>query len=370
MSLATPTHAPAPDGDFHPTRPVGAQARALVARLRRGGRIRVVLVVAGLALVLLGLVAARVLLGRYTVTPGDFLAILGGAQLPGATFIVLEEKLPRAVIGVLAGIGLGAAGGMFRRSLRNPLASPDVLGMTHGAAALAVGALAFGQARGLHLAGAALLGGLAATAVVLWFSHGGRRDARAVGIGGQRFIVAGIAVAALAQALVAGAMLSLSLHDLQTAAVWTAGSLNAASWERITMLGAALLVLLPLAGWVHRAMAPVDLGADLAHGLGARPAPLVLGALVTGAALAAVATAATGPLAFVALMSSPIALGLTRGRFSLPATALTGACLVVLADFVGAELLGVSLPTGVLTGAAGAPLMLWLLLTNSRRGNA
>ncbi|WP_221933129.1 iron chelate uptake ABC transporter family permease subunit [Tessaracoccus rhinocerotis] len=362
-------HAPAPDGDFHPPEPVGAEARAVVTRLRRRAGRRVVVVVLGLALLLLALMAVRILLGRYTVTVGDFVAILGGTQIPGASFIVLEEKLPRAVIGALAGLGLGAAGGMFRRSLRNPLASPDVLGMTHGAAAFAVGALAFGQLRGIQMAAAALLGGLAATAVVLWFSAGTRRDTRARGIGGDRFIVAGIAVAALAQAVVAGAMLSLSLHDLQTAAIWTAGSLNAASWERITMLGVALLVLLPVAGWIHWAMAPVDLGADLAHGLGTRPAPLVLGALVTGAALAAVATAATGPLAFVALMSSPIALGLTRGRFSLPTTALCGACLVVLADFVGAELLGVTLPTGVLTGAAGAPLMLWLLLTNSRRGN-
>lgn len=362
-------HAPAPDGDFHPPEPVGAEARAIVTRLRRRAGRRVVVVVLGLALLLLALMAVRILLGRYTVTIGDFVAILGGTQIPGASFIVLEEKLPRAVIGALAGLGLGAAGGMFRRSLRNPLASPDVLGMTHGAAAFAVGALAFGQLRGIQMAAAALLGGLAATAVVLWFSAGARRDTRARGIGGDRFIVAGIAVAALAQAVVAGAMLSLSLHDLQTAAIWTAGSLNAASWERITMLGVALLVLLPVAGWIHWAMAPVDLGADLAHGLGTRPAPLVLGALVTGAALAAVATAATGPLAFVALMSSPIALGLTRGRFSLPTTALCGACLVVLADFVGAELLGVTLPTGVLTGAAGAPLMLWLLLTNSRRGN-
>lgn len=369
MTATRSLHTPVPDGDFHDAAPVGAEARAVVDRLRRGTTLRVVLVVIGLAVLLLGLMAVRVLLGRYTVTIGDFFAILGGADIPAASFIVREEKLPRAVIGALAGLGLGAAGGMFRRSLRNPLASPDILGMTHGAAAFAVAALAFGQLRGVPMALAALVGGLVATAVVLWFSTGGRRDTRIRGIGGDRFIVAGIAVAALAQALVAGAMLSLSLHDLQTAAIWTAGSLNAASWDRIVVLGVALVVLLPVAGWIHWSMAPVDLGADLAHGLGASPGRLVLAALVTGAALAAVATAATGPLAFVALMSSPIALGLTRGRFSLPTTALVGACLVVLADFVAAELLGVTLPTGVLTGAAGAPLMLWLLLTNSRRGS-
>ncbi|QCU79540.1 iron ABC transporter permease [Citricoccus sp. SGAir0253] len=324
----------------------------------------------------------RVLLGGYTVTVPDFLAILGGETIPGASFIVLQEKLPRAVAGALAGAGFGAAGALFRRTLRNPLASPDVLGVTQGAAVAAVGVLALGPAaaRGTGMAVAALAGGLAATAVVLGFSTAGRGGGRLGGgtgagsgglagaLGGTTFIVAGIAVATLCQAVLSGAMLGLDQHDLQSAAVWIAGSLNAVTWERITLLAVLLLVLLPLGAALHARLAPADLGGELAHGLGSRPGRTGLAALAAGALLAAAATAATGPLAFVALLSTPVARGLTGGRPSLPVAALCGAVIVVVADFLAAEAFGgTRLPTGVLTGAAGAPLMLWLLVRSGRR---
>ena len=181
-------------------------------------------------------------------------------------------------------------------------------------------------------------------------------------------IVAGIAIAALAQVLVAQLVLGLDRWDLQTGAVWTSGSLGMATWTRITALTLALVVLLPLAGAVHAALAPADLGADLAHGLGARPERWGFAALVVGALLASAATAAFGPLAFVALLATPLARGLTGGVPSLPASALVGAVVVVLADFLASELIpGVRLPTGILTGAAGAPLMLWLLLRSKAR---
>src|SRR5699024_8148715 len=122
----------------------------------------------------------RVLLGGYTVTVPDFFAILGGETIPGASLIVLPEKLPRAVAGALAGAGFGGAGALLRRSLRNLLASPDILGVTQGAAVAAVGMLALGagSGSGAGMAVAALVGGLAATAVVLGFSTAGRSDGR------------------------------------------------------------------------------------------------------------------------------------------------------------------------------------------------
>ena len=210
-------------------------------------------------------------------------------------------------------------------------------------------------------AATALIGGLAAVVAVF---------ATARSVGGERFVVAGIAVAAAGQAVVAGAMLSLAQHDLQSATVWIAGSLNGVTWGRIALLAGVLVVALPLAGVLHARLAPADVGPDLAHALGARPRPTSAAALGLGAVLAAAATAVVGPLAFVALLATPVARGLTRGLPSLPAAALTGAALVLLADLVAGEavplLTGAALPTGVLTGAAGAPLMLWLLLRQGR----
>ncbi len=347
-----------------------AVMRSLHTRARR----RLLTTTVGLTFALALVMGVRVLLGGYTVTIPDFVAILGGETIPGASFIVLQEKLPRAVAGALAGAALGASGALFRRTLRNPLASPDIIGVTQGAAVAAVAVLAMGGARGPGMAGAALVGGLLAVGVVLAFSTVGTRSPSGAGgglagaPGGARFIVAGIAVAALCQAVLSGAMLALSQHDLQAAAVWTAGSLNAVTWERIALLGLLLLPLLPLGGALHARLAPADLGGELAHGVGARPGRTGMGSLVVGALLAAAATAATGPLAFVALLSTPLARGLTGGRPSLPVAALCGAVIVVLADVIAAEAFGgTRLPTGVLTGAAGAPLMLWLLMRTGRK---
>lgn len=369
-SLETTAAAPAPEAAAGPSPAAVAAVRSLHSRARRRLLTATLCLAAALALAM----GVRVLLGHYTVTIPDFFAILGGETIPGASFIVMQEKLPRAVAGALAGAAFGAAGALFRRTLRNPLASPDIIGVTQGAAVAAVTVLAFGGVRGTGMAAAALIGGLVAIAIVLGFSMAGRSSAGAGSgglagaLGGATFIVAGIAVASLCQAILSGAMLALSQHDLQAAAVWTAGSLNAVTWERITLLALVMIVLVPLGGLLHARLAPADLGGELAHGVGSRPGRTGLWSLVVGALLAAAATAATGPLAFVALLSTPLARGLTGGRPSLPAAALCGAVIVVIADFAAAEAFGgVRLPTGVLTGAAGAPLMLWLLIRSGRK---
>ncbi|MFC7401630.1 FecCD family ABC transporter permease [Citricoccus sp. GCM10030269] len=367
---------PTPDGRIETSPSALTAVRSLHAASRR----RLLAAAFGLTVVLMLVMGVRVLLGHYTVTIPDFVAILGGETIPGASFIVMQEKLPRAVAGALAGAAFGASGALFRRTLRNPLASPDIIGVTQGAAVAAVAVLALGGSRGMEMAMAALVGGLAAIAVVLGFSTAGGRTSGARSgaasgsgglagaLGGATFIVAGIAVAALCQAVLSGAMLALSQHDLQAAAVWTAGSLNAVTWERITLLAVMMLVMMPIGAMLHARLAPADLGGEFAHGLGSRPGRTGMGSLVVGALLAAAATAATGPLAFVALLSTPVARGLTGGRPSLPVSALCGAVIVVLADFVAAEALGgTRLPTGVLTGAAGAPLMLWLLVRTGRK---
>lgn len=330
----------------------------LAARRRR----HVLRVVVVLVVVLLAVMAVRILLGRYTVTIPDFLAVLGGAQLPGATFVVMEDKLPRAVLGALAGLAFGASGALFRRVLGNPLASPDILGIAHGASAGAVAGMALWGLRGLAIVPAALIGSGVALAIVLAASAG-----RHSGIVGQRFLLGGVAVAALGTAVVTQLIARLSLTGAQEAAVWTVGSLSGASGQRIAWLCAALVVLLPLGAWLHAALRPAELGPELAVGLGSRPVPTRASALGVGTLLAAAATSVAGPLAFVALLSTPIATALGRGRPHLVTAALTGAVIVVSADIVASEALStVDLPTGVVTGALGAPAMLWILLRSRK----
>lgn len=339
-----------------------AETEQVVRHLSARRRRHAVLVVVGLAVALVTVMAVRVLLGRYTVTIPDFIAILGGATIPGATFVVMEDKLPRAVLGALAGLAFGASGALFRRVLGNPLASPDILGISHGASAGAVAGMALWGLRGVGVVPAALLGSAVALAIVLAASAG-----RRTGIVGQRFLLGGVAVAALGTAVVTQLIARLPLTGAQEAAVWTVGSLSGASGERIAWLAVALVVLLPPGMWLHAALRPAELGPELAVGLGSRPVPTRAAALGVGSLLAAAATAVAGPLAFVALLSTPVAAALGRGRPRIGAAALTGAVIVVAADILASEALGtVDLPTGVVTGALGAPAMLWILLRSRK----
>lgn len=329
---------------------------------------RHVFLVAVLAAVVFGTMAARVLLGQYTVTIPDFFRILAGERIPGATFIVMHDKLPRTLVGTAAGLAFGISGALFRTVLRNPLASPDVLGINAGAAAGAVAAMALWGASGTGMAWAALGGAITAAVVIASFSFSFQTGTGRSGIAGERFLLAGIAVAALSQAVTSGLLARLPTQNAQAAAVWTTGSLNSSTWDRLWLLLAVLAVALPAALLLHRSLRPASLGHELAAALGSRPGLTQGAALAVGVVLAATATATTGPLSFVALLSTPIAAALRGGRISLLASGAIGALIVVFADMVGAEMLGeVRLPAGVVTGAIGAPVMLWLLV-QLRRG--
>jgi iron complex transport system permease protein len=353
-----------------PARPAGSTEvpadSARIAGLQRRARSRVLIHITGCAVVLLILIGVRIMAGRYPVAPDTLLRVLAGELVPGAGFIVLEEKLPRAVLAVLVGVALGMSGAMYRRTLRNPLATPDILGVSGMASAAVVVALSVAGIRGTGSVLAALCGGIAATVIVLTFAAG--RGAGGLSI--TRVIVVGVGMTALGQAIVAGTLLELAQHDLTAAAQWVAGSLAMATWERISFMALALLVLVVPAAVLHARQAYGELGDDLTFGLGLRPRRERVLALLVGTCLAAVAAAVSGPLAFVALLAPPLARGLTRGRPSLALAAACGAVLVVAADLIAAEGFGaVDLPTGVVTGACGAPLMI-VFLWMQRRGVA
>jgi iron complex transport system permease protein len=162
--------------------------------------------------------------------------------------------------------------------------------------------------------------------------------------------------------------------DIRTAAdalVWLNGSLNSASWDRAGVLALALLVLIPAAAALSGPLRILELGDDAAAGLGVRVAFTRLAVVVVAVALAAMATAAAGPVAFVAFLAGPIARRFTA-QASLPASAFVGALIVLSADYLAASIApllldGTVLPVGVVTGALGAPFLLWLLVTSNRK---
>ncbi len=347
----------APDRTPRTDRPAGGLA-AVRARRRRSTGARLA-AVAGVVVVLF---AVNVLLGSYTVTIPDFFRILAGADIPGAGFIVLENKLPRAVVGLLVGIAFGIAGAVFQTMLRNPLASPDIIGISYGASASAVTAIVLFGAAGAAVSFAALVGAMVVAAAIYLVARRG-------GVAGYRLILVGIGFAAVMHALVSFLITRTDLRTASAAVLWLNGSLNSSTWDRATVLAACLAVLLPAAAVLARSLQGLELGDDAAAGLGLRVEASRLGLMGTGVALAAVATAAAGPVAAVAFLSGPIARRLLDNRPSLTMAALVGAVIVLGADFVAATLVpGTSLPVGVVTGALGAPFLLWLLATANRSG--
>ena len=339
----------------------------------RGGN-RTAILAAGVMLMFF----ASVLLGSYTVTIPDFFTIVanhltGGPRMPGASFIVMESKLPRAVIGALIGIAFGLAGALFQTMLRNPLASPDVIGISSGASAAAVVAIVVFGAAGAAVSGAALAGALAVAALIHAISSGGKR--RGTGdrgsAAGNRLVLAGVGIAAALQAVVSFLMTRADIRTAADALVWLNGSLNSADWDRAGILFLALAVLVPAVAFVAGPLRILELGDDAAAGLGVRVNTARLVLVFVAVSLAAVATAAAGPVSFVAFLAGPIARRLT-GKASLPASALVGALIVLAADYFAANLApllldGTVLPVGVITGALGAPFLLWLLVTANRK---
>jgi iron complex transport system permease protein len=334
-----------------------ARSRAQLSRRER--RIVLVLVVA-----LVVVAAFSLAVGAYSLSAPDLLRTLTGQGSQSENFIVLSLRLPRLTLAVLVGVAFALSGALFQTVLRNPLASPDIIGVTGGASAAAV----FGM---LILGFGSLATSLAAFAGAILVACTIYLLARRGGVVGYRFVLIGVGVAFMVQGLLGYLLSRADLNDAQGALLWLVGSVSGARWEDIVVVAVVLLVLLPVLRVLSGRLRALQLGDDLAVslGVGAERTRLVL--LVVAVALAATATAAVGPLAFVAFVAAPIArrvLG-TGGLALLPA-ALVGALLTVLADFTAQHLLPgqLELPAGIITGAIGAPYLLWLLATSSRTG--
>jgi iron complex transport system permease protein len=338
--------------DQLPGRAVPPVALTQVRRARSRPRRRHALVLTGLGAALLVAFAARVLLGDFTFTIPDFVRILAGAEIPGASFILMETKLPRAVLSVLVGVAFGLGGAIFQTTLRNPLASPDIIGVSLGASAAAVVAIVILDLPGPATALAAVAGALLIALAVRLVAGPAT---------GYRLVVVGVAIAAALQSVIQYVFTRADEHDAQLVLRWLTGSVSGATWPTIRLLAVCLLVLLPAAAWLSRTLRALELGPDTARGLGV-PANRTDALLALAVVLTACAVAAAGPVAFVGFLAGPISRALNGGRTTLSGAALTGATIVVAADYVADYLFtDINFPVGVVTGAFGAPFLLWLL---------
>lgn len=329
-----------------------------------------VLVVTLACLVAVGLLfLASIAAGSSALGVADVVRTLAGAGTRAQQFIVFELRLPRAAAGVAVGLCLGLAGALTQTFSRNPLATPDILGVTSGASAGAVAAIVLGG--GGYAVGASLLGfgipvvatvgGLVAAAVVYGLSWRG-------GVDSYRIILVGIGVTASLGGLTSYLLVRAQITQATAATQWLVGSLSGVSWASVWPMLVALAVVAPLALAQSAPLGISQLGDEFSTSLGVslqRHRLLVIAAAVV---LTAMAVSDAGPVEFVAFVAPQIARRIAgTARPPLVASALVGAALVVTADVVARVAFPGELPVGVLTAIIGAPYLIWLLTRRDRK---
>ncbi|WP_435298986.1 FecCD family ABC transporter permease [Timonella sp. A28] len=332
------------------------QQHHITRTLRNRLRARTLIACTVFALLLTALFVTTLLLGEAGLTAQEVLEAFTGQASSVVQFVVLELRLPRALAAALVGICLGTAGAIFQSVLRNPLASPDIIGITAGSATAGIISVLLFHLSGLPLMLVVVAGGILTSALVAalaWRS----------GLHGFKLVLIGIGVAAVCTAITSYMMTKVELRDASLAYTWLTGSLASVNSTTVTVAGIGAAACLVVLAFTHRTLRALELGDNTALGLGFHVKRDRLVMLALGVVLTALAVGVSGPIAFVALMAPHIARNLVGGTsLSLVASAAVGGTLVSGADLIAQYILpGTPLPVGVVTGALGAPYLAWLL---------
>ncbi|MEU6393792.1 iron chelate uptake ABC transporter family permease subunit [Streptomyces sp. NPDC046939] len=318
------------------------------------------------AVLMVAALAASVVLigtGDFPIPALDVLRTLAGHGDAGQEFIINDLRLPRVLVGLLVGGALGLSGALFQSISRNPLGSPDVLGLNQGATAGALVMIVIFGGSATQVAFGALVGGLVtglAIYVLAW-----KR-----GVHGYRLVLVGIGVSAFVTAVNGYLLTKADFVDAARATVWMTGSLNGRGWEQVWPLLVLFAVLVPVVAAFGRPLRMLEMGDDAAGALGIRVERTRLLLLTASVFLTAAATAAAGPVVFVALTAPQIARRLTKSPGpNLMAATWMGATLLIVADLVSQRMFGADqLPVGVVTGVVGGVYLLWLLVAERKAG--
>ncbi|MEU6924397.1 iron chelate uptake ABC transporter family permease subunit [Streptomyces sp. NPDC046631] len=315
-----------------------------------------------LFVLLLAGAVATLSLGRLGIPLSELAgAVTGGAEGKNG-FVIERLRGPRLVVAVGTGAALGLSGALFQSVTRNPLGSPDVIGLASGAGAgAAISALLFPDT--VPVALGALIGAVLAMVLVYVSTGTGFRNP-------ARLVIAGIGIAAMGTAITQYVVYAMERDRAAVLTAYVNGSLSARSWEDATTIWLVLLVVAPLTVLLSRRLDIGEMGDDIAAALGSQPRRTKTAAVVLAIVLSAGAVSVAGPIAFIALTSPQVAKRITRvSGPHLALSALTGALLLVLADLCAQQLpLFDNLPVGIYTMAIGGVYLGCLLVREWRRG--
>ncbi len=310
---------------------------------------------------LLASLLASLSIGDTVLSPIRVLQALIETQ-GGVRMVVVDWRLPRALAAVVFGAALALSGTIFQTITRNPLGSPDVIGLTTGAYTGALVVITSGGGSAFAVAVGAILGGFATAALVALLVAGR-------GALGYRIVIVGIGVSAVLAAVNAWMLLRARLEVAVSAAIWGAGSLNGVGWAQAALPIAVVLVLMAILFLGRRGLWLIELGDDVGASLGGRMGLTKASLVAIAVGLTGVVTAVIGPVAFIALAAPHLARLIVRnGTAHLVATALVGATLLSAADIIGQNLVPKhALPVGVVTLVLGGVYLVYLVIRTARR---
>lgn len=334
----------------------------LMMAARKNRRMKFICTTALLSCVVTALCITMLLLGNTIYPLHDVLRVLMGEWIPGASFAINEIRLPRMLAGLFTGFAFGVGGYIFQTMLRNPLANPDVIGITTGSSAAAVCCIIILHANNFIVSLASIAGGLVTVTILYMLS---KKSTFAIG----RIILIGIGMQAMLHATISYMMLIGKTNDLPTVLRWLSGSLNNVEMPMILSLMVCIICTMPVILYYAKQLAMLELGEHAATALGVKTNKTRVVLIICAVTMIALATATTGPIAFVAFLAGPIAQRLVGSGFSnmIPA-GLIGVILVLGADLIGQFAFETRYPVGVITGIIGAPYLIFLLIHINRKG--
>ena len=324
---------------------------------------RYILTTGILLLLTLSLAAVMMLYGNTIYSPETVLRVLSGTDAGGAAITIRTLRFPRMLTAILCGMAFGLSGNTFQQLLGNPLASPDIIGVTSGASVAAVfGILILKLDYGI-VAVMAVFSGLLVSALIYFLSHKN-------GFSNTRLILTGIGMQAFLNSIISWMLLKASEYDVASALRWLSGSLNGVKMDTMPALAAVVFTAGLGILLLSRHLLILQLGEAHAVTLGIPVSITRLLLILLALVLTAFAASVTGPIASVAFLSGPIAARISgRGRSSMLAASLTGSILILISDLVGQFTLPSRYPVGVITGILGAPYLLFLLLRINHKGD-
>lgn len=324
---------------------------------------RNLLMIVGLIMLTLVIAIISINSGKMNLTPREVLAVIMGKGTAQQALIVYEFRLPRIVLAILVGIGMGVSGTIMQSLLRNDMASPGTLGISSGSGLFVLIYIGLFTTKGISSAFAipivAFIGGIVSALIIFLLSYNRGREISPTGL-----ILTGVAVSSGYSALTTLISLKLDERQMDFIQRWQAGNLWGDDWRYLAILGPWVVILLTYTLYKSRVLNAINLGNDTATGLGVAVKPEFLGLSLASIALASGSVALGGNFFFVGMIAPHMARKLVGAnhKFFLPVSGLLGAIIILFADTLTRSIrFGSDVPTGIVITVLSTPYFLYLL---------